>query len=227
GLLLSIVFITPAFAEGWHYNWHTGKMDKVLDKADEISLEDVMSYYGDPPYASPPSVQSALDELGASHTTVTALYLLLDASNDPITGDLWVNADISASNVAVTHGFSIADKYSTVTTFTSAGINAAIDALGVEGGEVYLPEGTYAITAEIDIDANYTTLTGSGWGTILDSSASQAYGHVINFNAHEYITIQNLQIIGNRGGGAANDLINTGISDYCLIQGCFFSSGDD
>lgn len=59
------------------------------------------------------------------------------------------------------------DKLVVVDTFTSAGINAAIDALGAEGGEVYLPEGDYDVTASIVIDYDNTTLRGAGKGTRL------------------------------------------------------------
>jgi len=61
----------------------------------------------------------------------------------------------------------ISDKYVVVSTFTSAGINAAIDALGAESGEVYLPEGDYDVTASIVIDYDNTTLRGAGKGTRL------------------------------------------------------------
>ena len=54
-----------------------------------------------------------------------------------------------------------------VKTFISAGINAAIDALGSEGGEVYLPEGDYDVTGVITIDQANTTLRGAGKGTRL------------------------------------------------------------
>ncbi len=51
--------------------------------------------------------------------------------------------------------------------FTSTGINACIDALGANGGEIYLPEGDYDITATITIDYDNTTIRGAGRGTRL------------------------------------------------------------
>ena len=61
---------------------------------------------------------------------------------------------------AGTHSVLQTDKYVFCATFTSAGINACIDKLGAEGGEVYLPEGTYACTTSIVMDVNNITLTG-------------------------------------------------------------------
>ena len=78
------------------------------------------------------------------------------------------------------------------------------------------------------MDVNNITLTGSGWGTILDASAGQAYGEVIDMNAKEYITIQHLKILGNPGGGAAENFIgDNDNSDYFIIQDCFFSGADN
>jgi len=63
------------------------------------------------------------------------------------------------------------EKYIICKTYTSAGINACIDELGADGGEVYLPEGTYAITTQIDMDVPYLKITGSGEATILELGA--------------------------------------------------------
>ena len=73
----------------------------------------------------------------------------------------------------------ISDKFIICKVFTSAGINACIDALGSNGGEVYLPEGEYIISEQIVIDYPNTTLRGSGWGTIL-TETSGLTTHTIN-----------------------------------------------
>ncbi len=57
----------------------------------EIWLDDPNGYFGDPANldaASPPSVQSALNELGASGVANNTTFLMLDTSNDPLSGDL-------------------------------------------------------------------------------------------------------------------------------------------
>jgi len=63
------------------------------------------------------------------------------------------------------------DKYLICKTATVAAVNECITSLGVEGGEVYLPEGTYSLTSTIAVTQSNTTLTGSGPGTILKVAA--------------------------------------------------------
>lgn len=63
------------------------------------------------------------------------------------------------------------DKYLVCKTATASAVNECITNLGTGGGEVYLPEGTYALTATIAVTQSNTTLTGSGPGTILKVAA--------------------------------------------------------
>lgn len=121
--------------------------------------------------------------------------------------------------------FDLIGKTATATVYTDAGINAAIDALGTGGGEVYLPEGTYTITGSITIDYNNTTLRGAGWGTILDASAWSA-GHIIDLNGSDYCMIKDLKIVGKAGGGNAKDLIYGANSLYTTIKGCYLRNSD-
>jgi len=122
------------------------------------------------------------------------------------------------------------DKYVVCDTFTAAGINAAIDALGAEGGEVYLPEGTYVCTdAVIRIDYANTTLNGSGYGTILDWSAGQdTTTGCIDTNDLDYLQIKNLRIVGAGGGGDTEDLIgDNDDADYLLLENVWLINADD
>lgn len=80
---------------------------------------------------------------------------------------LTTNGGGTLSWAAPAGGATIATKYIVCETFTSAGINACIDSLGADGGEVYLPEGDWDITGVITIDADNTTLRGAGAGTRL------------------------------------------------------------
>lgn len=68
--LLFIFLISNAYAEGRKYNYETGKGDIVNDRADEISVADDIGYFGY--IASPPTVESALLELGASRAVVVS-----------------------------------------------------------------------------------------------------------------------------------------------------------
>jgi len=85
----------------------------------------------------------------------------------------------------------ISDKYIVCKIFTSAGINACIDALGSEGGEVYLPEGTYSITTEVSIDYDNTTIRGAGESTILQMDTNAGWG--IN-NEKDYVTFKDFVV---------------------------------
>jgi len=119
----------------------------------------------------------------------------------------------------------ISDKFVTATAFTDEGINAAIDELGAEGGEVYLPEGTYTVDAQIDIDVNNTTITGSGWGTIIDASTSTDI--VFDLNANDQCIIRNLKIVGGAGGGNTQHLIHdNGAAVDLKVYGCWLTSSD-
>jgi parallel beta-helix repeat protein len=119
-----------------------------------------------------------------------------------------------------------APKIEVCNVFTSAGINACIDALGATGGIVFLPKGTYTINSTITIDYNNTILMGSGWGTKLDASAWST-GHVIDLNGCDYCQIRDLQIEGNDGGGNSKSLIYSSYSDYTLISNCYLHHSDD
>lgn len=105
-------------------------------------------------------------------------------------------------------GFNISTKRIECSVFTSTGINDCIDALGSDGGEVYLPEGTYTCTTEITIDYDNTTIRGSGWGTILDFSTIVQTFDGINLNGKDYLLLSNFKMVGNSGGGSSYSLID-------------------
>jgi len=81
---------------------------------------------------------------------------------------------------------------------TSTGINAAIDALGSSGGEVFLTKGDYDITSSILIDYNNTTIEGVGDGTRLlatnratfdDATGTLSEGNTITGGVNSYTAI--------------------------------------
>ena len=78
-------------------------------------------------------------------------------------------------------------------------INAAIQALPSTGGEIVILDGTYNITADINVNKDNTTVSGNGSSTILKrmySSPSVSTG-LFNVDGGSGCCIQNLRIDGN------------------------------
>ena len=107
-------------------------------------------------------------------------------------------------------------------------INAAITALGATGGIVHLTEGTFYITAHIDLATN-TILEGSGPATILKIPTGNAstFDMIENSNqsvGNTYLTIRKLTLDGNRanvsGTNKAIDFARVGQSwiEDCVLQ---------
>ncbi len=78
-------------------------------------------------------------------------------------------------------------------------INAAITALPATGGEIVILDGTYDITAKIDVTKNNVSIRGNGNATILkrmfNSSVKEG---VITLTYRSYCKIANLQVDGNK-----------------------------
>ncbi|MBU2575447.1 MAG: hypothetical protein KKH28_15375 [Elusimicrobia bacterium] len=106
-----------------------------------------------------------------------------------------------------------AQRYNKVTmpnAYTSAAIQAAIDTVGNEGGGiVFLPAGTYAVSATITLKPKIT-LQGAGYNTILDGTGF-AGGTILQLPSGSpynniYWHIKDLRIQGSStGGGSASD----------------------
>ena len=75
-------------------------------------------------------------------------------------------------------------------------INAAIQALSENGGEVIILDGTYNITGIIEVNKVNTKLSGNGKSTILKRMWKSSREGVIKVSKN-YCTIANLQIDGN------------------------------
>ncbi len=120
----------------------------------------------------------------------------------------------------------------TVYAQTCTGINAAIDALGANGGEVYLPEGTYTCTESITIDANNTTIRGAGKGSKIVASAWASWGtpgHIINLNGKDYLTFSDFQVDAtaqNGGGNSYQIMIGAG-AIQSVFRNLYFTGGDE
>ena len=85
-------------------------------------------------------------------------------------------------------------------------INAAINALPSTGGEVILLDGTYNISAKIDVSKSNVTLRGSGQATKLVRAFD---GDEILYLAGGYCTIEDINIDGKSGTYTSTD--NRGI----------------
>ena len=78
-------------------------------------------------------------------------------------------------------------------------INAAITALPVTGGEIIILDGTYNITAKIDVTKDNVSIRGNGNATILKRMfTSPVKEGVITLTSRSCCNIANLQVDGNR-----------------------------
>jgi len=77
------------------------------------------------------------------------------------------------------------------------GINAAIAALPAAGGEIFLPEGTYSLSATININKSNFILRGAGEGTILQVAAATQI-NAITYGGGDDVVIRDLTIDGNK-----------------------------
>jgi parallel beta-helix repeat protein len=167
-------------------------------------------------------------------TTVTILSYLSCGSSTFVDqelltyGDIYGGGGLTVSSTSSLDGDVVVqrDKFVICDDYTDEGINACIDKLGAEGGEVYLPEGTYAIDGNIAIDYSNTTLRGAGGGTILDASG-WSNDHVITVSTHDTCSITNLKIIGQAGGGNATNLIYFDDCLDCSVENCILESSDN
>ena len=80
-------------------------------------------------------------------------------------------------------------------------INNAIAALPASGGEIVILDGTYNITAKINVNKNNVSIRGNGNATVLKRmwNSSSPEG-VITLTSAEGCRVQNLQIDGNNSG---------------------------
>ena len=112
-------------------------------------------------------------------------------------------------------------------------INAAIQALPAEGGEIVILDGTYNITVPIYIKKSNVMLSGNGTATILKRmwDSDTANEGVIHVSAYaDYCGIENFKIDGNKTNYSSNlnNCINVDTGDYTIINcnKCINSGGD-
>ena len=79
----------------------TQELDVVYNTASEIQIVDAGQYY------TGTEVETALQEIGVITDALATTYLKLDASNDPITGDLQINAELDVSKTYTDTGVDV------------------------------------------------------------------------------------------------------------------------
>ena len=85
-------------------------------------------------------------------------------------------------------------------------INAAITALPATGGEVVILDGTYNITAKINVAKNNVSIRGNGNATILKRMYDSSTGEgVITLTSRSGCKIANLQVDGNKASYTASN----------------------
>lgn len=159
-----------------------------VDKTVDLFDEDIYVY------------DSVLDLFIPQNQSIIAddLYLNLVNETTDVTGGTF---NITTSGTVDATAYNISDKLVTVTTFTRAGIQAALDALDTEGGEVYLPEGNYALDGtDITIPQDNITIRGAGAGTILkvDDGIDAADLKIIDISSKNDCVLTNFAIDGNK-----------------------------
>jgi hypothetical protein len=92
---------------------------------------------------------------------------------------------------------------------------SAINALPSQGGKVFVPEGTYNIAQTITFPYANITVEGAGAGTILNSQ-----GVTIFLVRQDFITIRDMQMVGNDQYGVMVDVGNRLVVNNCVFIGC-------
>lgn len=100
-------------------------------------------------------------------------------------------------------------------------IQAALDALPVNGGSVLILEGTYDIEAEI-VPPSGATIEGLGWGTLLvaDGGVGWGGGGPIKVQ-NDDVVVRNLNIDGNSASWHCAYV--TGAVDNATVESCFMT----
>lgn len=184
-IVFSFLLITPADSVRW-YTWryrdHATDCTALTDgKAHDLCFEiDSENFY---------KCEPAAGDCDAA----AEWKLITDPTAEADTLQSVTDRGATTTNAIEAPACNIPTKKITVTTFTCAGINAAIDALGAEGGEVYLPEGDYDCTEKSTIDYDNTTLRGAGAGT-----------RILATNRFVYTTVSGTPAAGETLNGDTN-----------------------
>lgn len=114
----------------------------------------------------------------------------------------------------------------TVSGFTGAAIQSAINAVTAEGGGiVFLPVGTYTVTTPIVVNSPYVEILGCGVKTVLDATGIGA--HTVISETSPECSVVDMYIIGSAvpGGSSSNALVGVSISGTgSKVTGCMMEN---
>jgi len=101
-------------------------------------------------------------------------------------------------------------------------IQEGINMLPSDGGVVFIKEGTYIITEQINITKSNVAIQGTGYGTKIETNTAGI--KLIKCVGADYTTIRDIQVDGNNVSAAAIWLEN---SSNCIIEGCFIHNANN
>jgi len=96
-------------------------------------------------------------------------------------------------------------------------IQSAIDALPAGGGVVYIKEGDYVLTDDLDVNIANVSLVGAGHSTVISTVTA---GITLLSVTHNYFTVEN--ICFDTSGANAAHCIFLDASHYSIIRACWF-----
>ncbi|HZK24458.1 MAG TPA: NosD domain-containing protein, partial [Oscillospiraceae bacterium] len=193
----------------------SGKIDKVAGKglstedyttAEKTKLAGIAASANN--YSHPPTHPASMITQDANNRFVTDAEKAVWNSPPGTTGKKVARFVVGTS----TAGWTDADcDYLCDGTADQTEINAAITALPATGGEIIILDGTYNITAKIDVTKDNVSIRGNGNATILKRMFnSTSTPGVIALTGRSGCNVANLQVDGNSASFA--NLVNSGIS---------------
>lgn len=100
-------------------------------------------------------------------------------------------------------------------------IQTAVDALPSGGGVVYIKQGTYTVSAKIEITTENIALIGAGKSTVLTTAGSNIMVDLLNASG---CLIDSMYFYGNNAGANAGRGIYVDDSNKVIVRNCWFEN---
>ncbi len=141
---------------------------------------------------------------------------------------LYVNGSFYADNLSVAQFNKVITVDGVAYPATGAGIQAAINDLPAEGGKVFIPAGTYYVTATINIPSN-AWIEGAGKNATILELADGVNGSVLQSLTTSNIKISSLRINANDAGNTGTDLHGVYLYDAerVLVEDVYIYDSED